>query len=201
MSTIWRSALTALLLAVLGTSTCNAVQLKISRDSLQRTLKQQLVNAPNGRFYLKGTPQTPCYAYAEDPQLLFDNNSGRLVVRVKIAAKLGKQWGNSCLGVNLTLPTEVTLAPDGQGEMVGFKDAKLTKISDHSELNFLLTPFLSHQVPKSMQINAADLMRKALAGSTANSGFKVTLEKLNIHFMQIQGDNLVVDGDGDIQIQ
>ena len=189
----------ALCLVAFGTATCNAVQLKITRDSIQRTLKQQLVNGPNGRYYLKGSAQTPCYAYAEDPQLAFEN--GRIVVRLKITAKLGKAWGNSCIGVSLNLPTEVSLAPDGQGEMVGFKDAKLTKISNHAELNFLLTPFLNTQVPKSMQLNAADLMRKSLAGSTAATGYRVSLERLNIRFMQIQGDNLVIDGDGDILVQ
>jgi glycine cleavage system regulatory protein len=52
-----------------------------------------------------------------------------------------------------------------------------------------------------MKVNAADLLRKALEGSTASSGYKVTLQRLKIHSMQIQGDNLVVDVDGDLSIQ
>jgi hypothetical protein len=75
------------------------------------------------------------------------------------------------------------------------------KVSDHQELNFVLNPFLSRQIPSSMKVNAADLLRKALEGSTASSGYKVTLHRLKIHSMQIVGDNLVVDVDGDLSIQ
>ncbi len=38
-------------------------------------------------------------------------------------------------------------------------------------------------------------------GSTASSGYKVTLEKLKVHSMQIVGDTLVVDVDGDISVK
>ncbi len=74
-------------------------------------------------------------------------------------------------------------------------------MSDHQELNFLLNPFLSHQIPSSMKVNAADLLRNALDGSTASSGYKVTLERLKIHSIQIQGDALVVDVDGDLSVK
>ena len=84
---------------------------------------------------------------------------------------------------------------------IGFRDAQLIKVSDQRELNFLLSPFLSRQVPSSMKVDAADLLRKALEGSTASSGYKVTLEKLKVHSMQIEGDTLVVDVDGDISVK
>jgi hypothetical protein len=77
----------------------------------------------------------------------------------------------------------------------------MIKVSDRRELNFLLSPFLSHQVPSSMKVNAAELLRKALEGSTASSGYKVSLDKLKIHSVQIQGDDLVVDADGDISVK
>jgi len=52
-----------------------------------------------------------------------------------------------------------------------------------------------------MKVNAADLLREALKGSTATSGYKVTLDRLKIHSVQIDGDGLVVDVDGDIGVQ
>jgi glycine cleavage system regulatory protein len=52
-----------------------------------------------------------------------------------------------------------------------------------------------------MKVDAADLLRKALEGSTASSGYKVSLERLKVHSMQIQGDTLVVDVDGDITVK
>jgi hypothetical protein len=75
------------------------------------------------------------------------------------------------------------------------------RVSDQRELNFVLTPFLSHQIPSGMKVNAEELLRKALEGSTASSGYKVTLERLKIHSMQIQGDALVVDVDGDLSVK
>jgi hypothetical protein len=47
------------------------VELKISRDALERTLKQQLFSGPDGRYYLKGSATTPCYVYAENPHVEF----------------------------------------------------------------------------------------------------------------------------------
>lgn len=52
-----------------------------------------------------------------------------------------------------------------------------------------------------MKVDAADLLRKALEGSTATSGYKVTLDRLKIHSVQIEGDTLVVDADGDLSVK
>ena len=187
------------LLAALCLVPCHAVELKVSREALERTLKQQLFSGPNGRYYLKGNAQTPCSIYAEDARMSFVQD--RIVVRLKTHARLGRHVGGSCLGITLALPAEVSVAPDGEGETIGFRDARMDKVSDHAELNFVLTPFLSHQIPSSMKLDAADLLRKALEGSTASTGYKVTLQRLKIHSMQIQGDDLVVDVDGDLSIK
>jgi hypothetical protein len=199
MTTIWRVAAVALLTAAVGAPRSGAVELKVSRDVLQRTLKQQLFSGPNGRYYLKGTAQTPCYVYADDAQLSFVQD--RVVVVIKAHAKLGKAWGNSCLGISLNTAPEVSLAPFGDGETIGFRDARLDKVVDQKELNFVITPFLSRQLPSNMKINAADLLRKALTGATAATGFKVTLDRLQVHSMHPQGDDLVVDVDGDISVR
>jgi hypothetical protein len=199
MTTPRRMLAAGLLLLAGAAAHSGAVELKVSRDALQRTLKQQLFSAPDGRYYLKGNAQSACFVYAEDPQLSFVQD--RIVVRVKTHAKLGAHLHGACLGIALSPIAEVSLAPDGQGETIGFRDARMERVSDQRELNFLLSPFLSRQIPSSMKVNAAELLRKALEGSTASSGYKVTLEKLKIHSMQIQGDNLVVDVDGDVSIR
>jgi len=189
----------SLLLLASAVASSGAVELKVNRDVLQRTLKQQLFSGPNGRYYLKGTAQTPCYIYADDAQLSFTED--RVVVVIKAHAKMGKAWGNSCLGISLNTTPEVSLAPFGEGETIGFRDARLDKIVDQKELNFFLTPFLSHQLPSSMKINVADLLRKALADSTATSGYKVALDRFVVHSMHIETDYLVVDADGDISVK
>ena len=194
-----RVLLLGLFLLMLGASSASSVEFKVSRDALERTLKQQLFSGANGRYYLKGNAQSACYVYAEDAKLSFSGD--RVIVVIKAHAKLGKTFHNSCFGISLDTSPEVSVAPIGEGEVIGFRDARLDKLVDQKELNFFLTPFLSHQLPASMQVNASDLMRKALEGSTATSGYKVALEKLQIHSMQIHGDFLVVDADGDISIK
>jgi hypothetical protein len=191
--------LTAFLCLVFSTLPSHAVELKVSRDAIQRTLKQQLFSGPGGRYYLKGNAQTPCYVYADDAQIHFAQD--RVVVVIQSHAKLGKSFGGNCLGISLNSSPEVSLAPVGEGESIGFRDARLDKVLDQKELNFLLAPFLSKQLPSSMKINAADLLRKALEGSTASSGYKVTLSKLVIHSMHIEGDEIILDADGEIAVK
>lgn len=188
-----------LLLLAAGAFPSHAVELKVSREALQRTLKDQLFNGPSGRYYLKGSPQTPCSIYAEDPQLAFVQD--RIVVRVKTHARVGTALHGACMGISLAPTSEVSVAPAGEGETLGFCDARVERISQQRELNFVLAPFLSRQIPSSMKVNAAELLRKALEDSTATSGYKVTLERLKIHSIQIQGDAVVVDVDGDLSVK
>lgn len=198
MTTPCRILITALLL-VSALASCRAGELTISRDALQRTLRQQLFGGPKGLYYLKGGPQTPCSITAEDPTLSFEQD--RIVVRMKTHAHLGRSVGGACIGMALNLPAEVSFEPNAEGETIGFRDARLDRVSDQREVNFVLAPFLRHQVPSSMKVDAADLIRKALAGSTTSSGYRITLDRLKIHSAIIQGDALVVDVDGDISIR
>jgi hypothetical protein len=199
MNKIWGSTACGLLGLLLSAMPAKAVELRVSRDALERTLKQQLFSGPGGRFYLKGSPQSACSVYADDAKVTFIED--RIVVKVKTRAHMGKSLRGACIGISLAPLAEVSMAPYGEGESIGFRDAELLKVSDQRELNFLLTPFLSRQVPSSMKVDAADLLRKALERSTATSGYKVTVQRLKVHSMQIKGDALVVDVDGDISVK
>ncbi len=200
---IWAALLLGSVFGIGGIPACGAVELKVSRDALERTLKQQLFSGPQGRYYLKGNDKSACFVYAEDAKLQFVNDHGedRIVVHLKTHARMGKAVSGVCVGITLALPAEVSLAPIGDGESVGFRDARIDRVSEHQELNFVLMPFLGHQIPSGMKVNAADLLRKALVGSTASSGYKVTLDRLKIHSVQVQGDVLVIDADGDLSVQ
>ena len=101
---------------------------KVSRDAIERTLKQQLFSGPDGRYYLKGNAQSACFIYAEDPKLTFVQD--RIVVRVKTHARLGKPWAAPAWAFRSRIPAEVSLAPDGEGETIGFRDARVDRVSD-----------------------------------------------------------------------
>ena len=188
----------AVLFLIVAASPAHAVEITISRAALERTLVQQLFSGPDGHYYLKGNAHSACSVYAENPEVIF--TADRVQVKVKIHARLGTAVTGHCVGITLAPSAEVSMVPDAEGESIGFRDARVEHVSESRELNFLLMPFLSHQIPSSMKVNAADLLRKALASSTANSGYQVTLERLKIHSMLIQGDDLVLDADGDLSV-
>jgi hypothetical protein len=124
----------------------------------------------------------------------------RIVVRVHAKAKLGTAVHGACIGVSLTTNTDVSLIPEAEEESIGFRDARIEKLSESKELNFLLEPFLSHQLPAQMKVNAAVLMRQLLSHSTETTGYAFTLTSLKLHSLLVEGDSLVMDADGALKV-
>src|SRR5438105_4764206 len=151
-------------LSVAGARPAVAIEVKISAKALERTLRAQLFNGPEGRYYMRGDPNSACYVYAESPQVSFKDD--RIIVHVHTRARLGQSVRGACIGVTLTREADVSVVPEAQGESLGFRDARIEKLSDSRELNFFLVPFLSRKLPSEMKVNAADLMTKVLSQST-----------------------------------
>ncbi|MDE3106237.1 MAG: hypothetical protein KGK08_13790 [Acidobacteriota bacterium] len=181
----------------------SALDVKVSANALERTLRTQLFNSPDGRYYLRGTADSPCYVYAEDPKVSFQDD--RVVVHVHTQSRLGTPLHGTCLGVSLNTDADVSVVPDAEGESIGFRDARIEKLSKSKELNFLLVPFLSRKLPSQMKINAADLVRKLLTQSAASTGYTLTLDSLKFHSLQVQGtsilgSSLVLDLDAAMEV-
>jgi hypothetical protein len=179
-------------------TTAHAIELNVSSQALERTLNKQLFTQ-DGRYYFKGKPGSACYAYAEDPKVSF--NGDRIVVHVKAHAKLGTSVHGACLGVALNTEGDVSVLPDGVGETIGFRDARVEHLSESRELNFFLEPFLSRKLPQQMKVNAADLLRQLLSKSTETTGYDIKLTDLKIHSMQVSGPDLAVDFDGNLSVK
>jgi hypothetical protein len=176
----------------------HAVEIRVSAKALERTLNTQLFNGPDGRFYFRGTATSPCFAYAAEPKVSFKDD--RIVIHVKTRDKLGTSLVGACIGVGLNTEADVSVIPDAQGESIGFRDPRVDHLSESKELNFFLVPFLSKKLPQQMKLNMADLIRQLLAKSTDVTGYDVHLETLKIHSMQVDGDALVVDFDGNLSV-
>ena len=188
-----------LLSTLLLPRSAQAIEVKVSAPALERTVRAQLFNTPEGRYYMRGDAHSACYVYADQPEIFF--HADRIVVRVHTRARLGTGVHGSCLGVGLSTTAEVSLIPDAEGESVGFRDARIEKLSDSKELNFLLVPFLSGQMPAQMKLNAADLMRKLLLTSQQTTGYALTLSRLKLHSMLVESNALVVDLDADMRVE
>jgi len=187
------------LLAGGGAGTARALEVKISAQALERTLRAQLFNGPEGRYYMRGDASSPCYVYAEQPKVSFQND--RVVVHVHTRARLGTALKGACLGVTLTTDADVSFVPEAEGESVGFRDARIERLSESRELNFLLVPFLSRKLPSQMKVDAATTMGKLLSQSVASTGYVLTLGSLKLHSMTVDHDALVVDVDAALGVE
>lgn len=176
----------------------SAVELKISAKALERTLQAQLFNSPDGRYYLRGNAHSNCYVYADSPHVSFVDD--RVVVHVHTRSKIGTSVLGACVGVSLSTNADVSMVPDAEGESIGFREARVERLSESRELNFLLVPFLSRKLPAQMKVNAADLMRQLLSRSTETMGYNLSLNSLKLHSMLVQGGSLVVDVDAAMSV-
>lgn len=176
----------------------SAVELKISAKALERTLQAQLFNSPDGRYYLRGNAHSNCYVYADSPHVSFVDD--RVVVHVHTRSKIGTSVLGACVGVSLSTNADVSMVPDAEGESIGFREARVERLSESRELNFLLVPFLSHKLPAQMKVNAADLVRQLLVHSTETMGYNLSLNSLKLHSMLVQGGSLVVDVDAAMSV-
>ena len=187
------------LLGMGGARMARAIEVKVSALALERTLRTQLFNGPEARYYIRGDATSPCFVYAEAPHVSFKDD--RIVVHIHTKAKLGTAVRGACIGVSLTTDADVSVIPDAEGESVGFRDARIERLSESKELNFLLVPFLSRKLPSQMKLNAADLMRKLLSQSLSATGYTLSLDSLKLHSMLVDHDALVVDVDAGMSIE
>jgi hypothetical protein len=193
-----RTLLLCILLFAALAPSADATEVGISAQALERTLRNQLFNTPDGRYYLRGDAHSPCFVYAEKPRITFHDD--RVVVSIHTRAKLGTTVAGACVGVSLTRDVDVSVLPDAQGETIGFRDARIDRLSNSSELNFLLVPFLSRQLPQQMKVNAAVLMRQLLSKSAETTGYAIALNNLKIHSMIVQGPQLILDVDTTLSV-
>src|SRR5260370_19345112 len=175
-----------------------AIEVKVSAQALERTLQAQLFNGPQGRYYIRGDANSACYVYAESPHVTFVQD--RIVVRVHAKSKLGTAVHGTCIGVSLSTNTDVSLIPQAEEESVGFRDARIERLSQSKEFNFLLVPFMSHKLPAQMKLHAAVLMRQLLSRSTQTTAYALSLNSLKLHSLLVEGDSLVMDADATLKV-
>lgn len=176
----------------------SAIEVRISSQALERTLRAQLFNGPEGRYYMRGDINSACYVYAESPRVSFVQD--RVVVHVHTRAKLGTSVRGVCLGVSMNADADVSMVPDAREETIGFRDARIERLSKSKELNFFLVPFLDRKLPDQMKVNAADLMRQLLSQSAQTTGYAFSLNSLKLHSLFVEGAMLVLDADAGLNV-
>jgi hypothetical protein len=180
------------------TVNARAIELKVSAGALERTLKEQLFTGPEGRYYLRGDANSACYVYVDEPSVQFKDD--RVVVHVHTHSRLGAGIFGKCVGLGFNTEADVSVIPNAEGEIIGFRDARIDRFTGNKELDFILVPFLSRKLPGSMKLNAAEVLRTALARSKDATGYNVSLDGLKVHSMLVEKDRLAVDLDGQLHV-
>lgn len=180
-------------------ATTHATVVRISSEALERTLRNQLFTAAGSRYYLRGSADSPCNVYAEDPKVHFELD--RIVIHVRSHARLGTSLRGTCFGVGLTTEADVSVFPEAEGETIGFRDPRIDHLSESRELNFFLVPFLSRKLPQKLRIEAGALLRQLLVKSMETTGYDLKLEQLKIHSMQVESGFLAVDLDSTLVVR
>ncbi len=189
----------ALILTLLSAAVpAHAVELRVTAKALEHTLHPAALQRRSEPLLHARRRQLRPATSTRRPQGLLQGRSRRRPRQTH--AKIGTNVGGKCIGVSLNPEADVSVIPDAEGESIGFRDARIEKLSESRELNFLLTPFLSRKLPSAMKVNAADLLRQLLTKSTATTGYALTLDSLKIHSMIVENDALVVDIDGTIGV-
>ena len=197
LRTVKRSLLVLAIMSLLSVK-ARAIELKVSSGALERTLKQQLFNGPEGRYYLRGDANSACFVYVDNPSVLFKDD--RVIIHVHTHSRLGAGMFGKCVGVGFNTEADVSVLPDAEGESIGFRDARIDRFTGNKELDFILVPFLSRKLPANMKLNALELLRTALGRSRESTGYLVALDALKIHSMLVTKDRLTVDLDGDLHV-
>jgi len=187
-----------IVLILLASADAHAIELKLSPQALERTLRQQLFNGPDGRYYIRGDAHAACYVYVDDPSIHFQDD--RIVVHVHTHSRLGAGVFGKCVGLGFNTEADVSVVPDAEDETIGFRDARIDRLTGNKELDFLLIPFLSRKLPGKMKLNAAELLRVAMAKSRETTGYDLSLDRLKVHSMLVSKDALTVDMDGSLRV-
>ncbi len=195
--------LLVLVSAAWRTPTASAIEVRVSSQALERTLNHQVFKIPGppglpNRVYLRGKVSGGCAVFADNPEVSFADD--RIVVKVHTHANFGASIHGKCIGIWLNLESQVSFVPEAEGESIGFRDARIDKLSDSKELDALLVPFLAKKMPAEMKVNAADLMRTLLVRSPDSTGYVLTLQELTLQSMQVDQQQLVVNLDASMRV-
>lgn len=180
-------------------SRVQAMQLTVGSAPLQRALQKQLFSAPDGRYYLRGTRTSACSLYAQNPQLHFTGD--RIYLDLHLSGQLGSSFAGRCLGFGWVGDAEVSMLPQGQGSTIGFTDVRVERLTSDRTLDELLQPLLARAVPRSMKVDAAQLVGRMLQTASTRAGAVIALQQLQIEQLQVQKNALQLTLDGAVSIE
>ncbi len=168
---------------VLSTAPADGAEIVLEQSAVQKLVVESLFK-DNGRYYIQ---RGACSAYLDSPAVTL--TGGRVVIRSRLNARLGVDFGDSCAGVDLASWTTVSGEPSAQGTSVRLANIRIEEVSD-ANTRIVLNSGLAPTLPGAVELDVLKAVRSMLQG--ASSQLQVEVLALNIESARVADNKLSV---------
>ena len=174
---------TLMAVTVLSTAPANGAEIVLEQSAVQKLVVESLFK-DNGRYYIQ---RGACSAYLDSPAVTLIG--GRVVIRSRLNARLGMDFGDSCAGVDLASWTTVSGEPSAQGTSVRLANIRIEEVGD-ANTRIVLNSGLVPTLPGAVELDVLKAVRSMLQG--ASGQLQVDVLALNIESVRVADNKLSV---------
>jgi hypothetical protein len=174
---------TLMAVAVLSTAPANGAEIVLEQSAVQKLVAESLFK-DNGRYYIQ---RGACSAYLDSPTVTL--TGGRVVIRSRLNARVGMDFGDSCAGVDLVSWTTVSGEPSAQGTSVRLANIRIEEVGD-ANTRIVLNSGLVPTLPGALELDVLKGVRSMLQG--ASGQLQVEVLALDIESVRIADNKLSV---------
>jgi hypothetical protein len=172
-------------LAFAACSSSSAADITLYSSAIDTALKAE-VFSKEGKYFLSGGPKSCSFASLEQPATKL--RDGRILVRMRFAARAGVSTRSECVGREEGFWLTVSGRPTFRAEALGITDFRLEE--GDKLYSPLLEVFLASVVPNAINLNLRQELMKLLASRP--SPYKVSLPRLELKGVSAENDALKV---------
>lgn len=174
---------TLMAVTVLSPAPANGAEIVLEQSAVQKLVVESLFK-DNGRYYIQ---RGACSAYLDSPAVTL--TGGRVVIRSRLNARLGMDFGDSCAGVDLASWTTVSGEPSAQGTSVRLANIRIEEVGD-ANTRIVLNSGLVPTLPGAVELDVLKAVRSMLQG--ASGQLQVDVLALNIESVRVADNKLSV---------
>ena len=169
--------------AVLSTIPANGAEIVLEQSAVQKLVVESLFK-DNGRYYMQ---RGACSTYLDSPAVTLAG--GRVVIRSRLNARLGMDFGDSCAGVDLASWTTVSGEPSAQATSVRLANIRIEEVGD-ANTRIVLNSGLLPTLPGAIELDVLKAVRSML--QDAGGKLQVEVLALNIESVCVADNKLSV---------
>jgi hypothetical protein len=174
---------TLMAVTVLSAAPAHGAEIVLDPSAVQKLVVESLFK-DNGRYYIQ---RGACSAYLDSPAVTL--TGGRVVIRSRLNARVGMDFGDSCAGVDLVSWTTVSGEPGAQGTSVRLTNIRIEEVGD-ANTRIVLNSGLVPTLPGAVELDVLKAVRSMLQGAGAQ--LVVDVLALNIESVRVADNRLSV---------